>query len=278
MRSFFSFLGIVLGSFLFAFALNYFIIANGLAEGGFTGIALIIHYLTGWPAGIILAVLNIPLLVLGGFKWGISFIFKTMFSVLLVSLSVDVLQNFSSGLVTDDLLLAALYGGVVSGVGIGIVLRSGATTGGMDIIARFLHEKYNINMGVVYFSFDLAVITIVAIFFGLEKALYTLVALFIFSQVVDRIIEGLNEARAVIIVSQASVPITQAIINEMERGATLLKGHGAYTGREKEVVYVVVGKRQILQLKKLVQKLDPYAFVTVNHVYEVLGEGFDKAF
>lgn len=278
MRSFFSFLGIVFGSFLFAFALNYFIIANGLAEGGFTGIALIVHYLTGWPAGIILAVLNIPLLILGGAKWGLAFIFKTIFSVLLVSLSVDVLQNYSSGLVTNDLLLAALYGGVVSGVGIGIVLRSGGTTGGLDIVARFLHEKYNFNMGVVYFSFDLAVITIVAIFFGLEKALYTLVALFIFSQVVDRIIEGLNEARAVIIVSQASVAITQAIINEMERGATLLKGQGAYTGREKEVVYVVVGKRQILQLKNLVQKLDPYAFVTVNHVYEVLGEGFDKAF
>lgn len=278
MRSFFSFLGIVFGSFLFAFALNYFIIANGLAEGGFTGIALIVHYLTDWPAGIILAVLNIPLLILGGYKWGISFIFKTIFSVIMVSFSVDVLQNFSSGLVTDDLLLAALYGGAVSGVGIGIVLRSGATTGGMDIIARFLHEKYNVNMGVIYFSFDLAVITIVAIFFGLEKALYTLVALFIFSQVVDRIIEGLNEARAVIIVSQASVAITQAIITEMDRGATLLKGQGAYTGREKEVVYVVVGKGQILQLKKLVQRLDPYAFVTVNHVYEVLGEGFAKAF
>lgn len=278
MRSFFSFLGIVFGSFLFAFALNYFIIANGLAEGGFTGIALIVHYLTDWPAGIILAVLNIPLLILGGYKWGISFIFKTIFSVIMVSFSVDVLQNFSSGLVTDDLLLAALYGGAVSGVGIGIVLRSGATTGGMDIIARFLHEKYNVNMGVIYFSFDLAVITIVAIFFGLEKALYTLVALFIFSQVVDRIIEGLNEARAVIIVSQASVAITQAIITEMDRGATLLKGQGAYTGREKEVVYVVVGKGQILQLKNLVQRLDPYAFVTVNHVYEVLGEGFAKAF
>lgn len=278
MRSFLSIVGIVVGSFLFAFALNYFIIANGLAEGGFTGIALITHYLTGWPAGIILGILNIPLLILGGFRWGLSFILKTIFSVFLVSLSVDLLESVSSGLHTNDLLLAALYGGVVSGVGIGIVLRSGATTGGLDIVARFLHEKYNINVGVVYFSFDIAVISIVAIFFGLEKALYTLVALFIFSQVVDRFVEGLNEARAVIIVSQASVAITQAIINEMDRGATLLRGQGAYTGREKDVVYVVVGKSQILQLKRLVQKLDPYAFVTVNHVYEVLGEGFEKTF
>lgn len=278
MRSFLSIIGIVIGSFLFAFALNYFIIANGLAEGGFTGIALIAHYLTGWPAGIILGILNIPLLVLGGYKWGLPFILKTIFSVFLVSLTIDLLESFSSGLHTNDLLLAALYGGVVSGVGIGIVLRSGATTGGLDIVARYLHEKYNINVGVVYFTFDIAVISIVAIFFGLEKALYTLVALFIFSQVVDRFVEGFNEARAVIIVSQASIAITQAIINEMDRGATLLKGHGAYTGREKDVVYVVVGKSQILQLKKLVQKLDPYAFVTVNHVYEVLGEGFEKTF
>jgi uncharacterized membrane-anchored protein YitT (DUF2179 family) len=276
MRTFLSLVGIIIGSSLFAFGINYFIIANGLAEGGFTGIALITHYLTGWSVGLILAILNIPLLFLGWYKWGFTFIFKTIFSVILVSLSIDLLQGLE--LKTDDLLLAAIYGGAVSGIGIGIVLRSGATTGGLDIIARFLYEKYNINMGAVFFTFDTAVISVVAILFGLEIALYTLVALFIFSQVVDRIIEGFNEARAVIIISQASVAITQAIIKELERGATLIKGYGAFTSREKDVLYVVVGKRQILPLKKIVKQLDPYAFVTVNKVHEVLGEGFERPF
>ncbi|MHB8158055.1 MAG: YitT family protein [Desulfocucumaceae bacterium] len=278
MRSFFSYIGIICGSLLFAFGLNYFIIANGLAEGGLTGVALITHYLTGWPAGIILGILNIPVMLLGWYKWGFHFVFKTIICVILISASLDLLQGAQLGLAASDLLLAALYGGVITGIGTGIVLRSGATTGGMDVVARFLYEKYGFKMGTVYFSFDIGVLTIVALIFGLEKALYTLVALFVYSQVVDRIIEGFNEARAVIIVSQESIAINQAILKEIQRGATLIKGSGAYTGQEKDVIYVVIGKGQLLQLKRLVRELDPQAFVTVNHVYEVMGEGFSKAF
>jgi uncharacterized membrane-anchored protein YitT (DUF2179 family) len=262
----------VVGSLIFSFAINYFIIANGLAEGGFTGVALIAHYLFDWPVGLVLAALNLPLLIFSWYRWGLSFIIKTIFCVAVVSVSIDLFQGMK--LQTDDLLLAALYGGVASGAGLGIVLRCGGTTGGMDIIARWLHEKYNINMGTVFFSFDVVVIGAVAFLFGLDKALYTLVALFIFSQVVDRFIEGLNEARAVFIVSQSTLAITQAILKEMDRGVTVLKGYGAYTSREKDILYVVVGITQVLQLKKIVRQLDPYAFVTVNKVHEVLGEGF----
>lgn len=271
---FLSYVGIILGSVLFAFGLNYFIIANNLAEGGFTGLALIIHYLTSWPAGFVLATLNTPLLLFGWYRWGFTFILKTIISVVSISAAVDLMRGL--GLPTSDLLLAALYGGVLSGMGIGIVLRSGATTGGVDIIARFLYEKYNISMGKVFFSFDVAVLVLVAVFFGLEKALYTLVALFVFSQIIDRMIEGLNEARAVIIISQTSTAITQAIINEIDRGATIIKGHGAYTGRDRELIYVVVGKQQLLPLKRIVRELDPHAFITVNQVHEVLGEGFRR--
>lgn len=275
MRTFLTYLGLVVGSLIFSFAINYFIIANGLAEGGITGVALITHYLFNWPVGLVLAALNLPLVLLSWYKWGFHFIFKTILCVLIVSLSVELFKGF--GMPTDDLLLAALYGGVVSGVGIGIVLRCGGTTGGLDIVARWLHEKYNVNMGTVYFSFDVVVVSVVAVLFGLDKALYTLVCLFIFSQVVDRFIEGLHEARAVFIVSQATLAITQSILKEMERGATVLKGYGAYTSREKDILYVVVAKSQVLQLKKIVHELDPYAFVTVNRVHEVLGEGFPKS-
>lgn len=268
------YIGVILGSFIFALGLNYFIIANGLAEGGFTGLALIIHYLTGWPAGMTLIALNIPLLLFGWKRWGLPFIFKTLLSVVVVSLVVDLTRELR--FVTHDLLLAALYGGVFSGVGIGIVLRSGATTGGLDIFARFFHERYGVSMGKYFFSFDAAILVLFAILFGPEKALYTLVTVYIFSQVVDRIIEGLNEAKAVIIISRSTAALTQTIINHLDRGATVLKGYGAYTGRERDVLYVVVGKQELLRLKKIVQDVDPHAFVIVSEVYEVLGEGFQK--
>ncbi len=270
------FIGITLGSFIFSFGLNYFIIANGLAEGGFTGLALIIHYLSDFSVGAILLALNIPLLLLAGFKWGRSFIIKTLWSVLAVSISVDLTAKY--GLPTNDLLLAALYGGVFSGLGIGIVFRNGATTGGLDIIARFIHERYGITFGKVFLLFDLGVITLVAILFGLEKALYSLVALYVSSYVLDLVIEGLRDSKGVIIISTCTAALTQKITTELQRGATIVTGYGAYTGIEKNILYVVVGKRQLLRLKKIIQDLDPEAFVIVNNVHEVMGEGFKKPF
>lgn len=272
MQALASYLGIVLGSTIFAVGLNYFIIANGLAEGGFTGLALIAYYLTDWPPGVMIFLLNLPLLLIGWKKWGGTFIFKTLLGVLAVSLAVDLTAGLA--MKTHDLLLAALYGGVLSGVGIGLVLRSGATTGGVDIIARLINEQIGISLGKIYFLFDFGVLLIVALLFGLDKALYSLVTFFVFSAVVDRIIEGIDEAKAVMIISQATAAITQAVIKDLDRGATILRGYGAYTGRERDVLFVVVSRFQLLNLKKIVREQDPRAFIIVNNVHEVLGEGF----
>ena len=272
MKMFLSYLGIAVGSLISAFGLNYFIVANGLAEGGFTGLSLVIHYLTNLSIGGILLILNIPLFIISFFLWGKNFVFKSLLGVIAISVAIDLTSGF--GFKTDDLLIAALYGGVLSGVGIGIVLRSGATTGGIDIIARIILEKTGISMGKVYFSFDLAIISLVAYFFGLEKALYTLVALYVFSVIIDRLVEGGNEAREVTIISKKDQVIVNAIIKELERGATILKGSGAYTGKEKNVLYVVISKHELLHLKKIIKEIDPNAFIIVNSVYEVLGEGF----
>ena len=272
MKTFLSYLGIAVGSLISAFGLNYFIVANGLAEGGFTGLSLVIYYLTHWSIGGILLVLNIPLFIISLILWGKNFVFKSLLGVIALSVAIDLTSGYSFK--TEDLLIAALYGGVLSGVGIGIVLRSGATTGGVDIIARLIFEKTGISMGKVYFGFDLAIISMVAYFFGLEKALYTLVALYVFSVVIDRLIEGGNEAKEVTIISKMDQVIVKAIINKLERGATILKGSGAYTGKEKNVLYVVINKHELLHLKKIIREIDPKAFIIVNSVYEVLGEGF----
>jgi len=272
LKTFLSYLGIAVGSLISAFGLNCFIVANGLAEGGFTGLALVIHYLTHWSIGGIILVLNIPLFIISFIMWGKNFVFKSLLGVIALSVAIDLTSGFSFK--TEDLLIAALYGGVLSGMGIGIVLRSGATTGGVDIIARIIFEKAGISMGKVYFCFDLAIICLVAYFFGLEKALYTLVALYVFSVVIDRLVEGGNEAREITIISKKDQVIVNAIINKLDRGATILKGSGAYTGKEKNVLYVVINKHELLQLKKIVKEVDPKAFIIVNSVYEVLGEGF----
>ncbi|MFY9174371.1 MAG: YitT family protein [Peptococcia bacterium] len=270
-----SYLGIVIGAFIFAFGLNYFIIANGLAEGGFTGVSLIIHYITNWPVGLILLVINIPLIILGWWKWGKVFLFKTIIGVVMVSVAVDLTKGLS--LHTNDLLLASLYGGVLSGIGIGIVLRSGATTGGVDIIARYFFEEKGFGIGKTYFIFDLLLLGSVAFLFGLEVALYTLVTVFVFSLVVDRVIDGFDKAKAVIIISSESQAIVQAITKELDRGITIIKGLGGYTKAEKEVLYVVVGWYQVISLKKIIRQIDPRAFVIVNDVHEVLGEGFKSS-
>jgi uncharacterized membrane-anchored protein YitT (DUF2179 family) len=252
--------------------MNYFIIANGLAEGGLTGITLILHYLMGWPVGLVLFILNIPLFFLGWKSWGKLFVFKTLIGVLAVSLAIELTKGFS--LHTTDTLLAALYGGAFSGVVFGLVLRSGGTTGGVDILARYISERQGISMGKIYFTCDFLVMVFFALFFGIDKALYTLVAVMTFSVVVDRIIEGLDEAKAVTIISDSTPIISTAIINELDRGVTLLDGTGGFTGNKKQVLYVVVGRHQLLRLKSIVKDADPQAFVIVNNVHEVLGEGF----
>jgi uncharacterized membrane-anchored protein YitT (DUF2179 family) len=266
------YLGIALGALIFALGLNFFIVANNLAEGGFTGLALLIHYLTKWPIGSVLLTLNIPLFLIGWKCWGKQFLFKTMLGVLSVSVAIDLTGSFQFK--SDDLLLVALYGGTLSGLGLGLVLRSGATTGGVDIIARLIYEKTGFSMGKTIFVFDLFIIAAVGALLGPEKALYTLVALYISSRVIDRLIEGVDEARAVTIISNVNQAIATAIINNLDRGATIIKGQGAYTGKEKSVLYVVVNKQEVLALKKIIREIDPHAFVIISNAYEVLGEGF----
>jgi len=263
---------IIIGSLLYAFGLNYFIVANHLAEGGFTGIALILHYTLGWPVGTVIFLGNIPLLLVGWKLWGWEFISKTMLGVAASSFFINLTAGFK--LPVEDLLLAALYGGVITGVGLGLVIRNGGTTGGADIIGRLFNRYRGIRMAKFYLVFDFLVISTVAIFFGLTVTLYSLVTIFVFSKVADYVIEGLDAANQALIISEKSDEIAGAIDRELGRGFTFLKGKGGYQGQDKEIILCVVGKWQIFRLKKLVKSIDPKAFVIVSDVYEALGEGF----
>jgi len=265
---------IILGSFIYGFGVNYFIVANHLAEGGFTGIALILHYTFGWPVGIVILVSNIPLLIAGWRLWGFNFIAKTFLGVVASSLAIELTSSFQ--LQVDDLLLAALYGGIITGTGLALVIRYGGTTGGADIIGRLFNHFYGIRIGKFYLVFDTIVLSTVALLFGLTITLYSLVTIFVFSKVTDYILEGIDAAKQALIISNHTREIAEQIDRELDRGYTFLKGIGGYTGADKEILLCVVGKWQVFRLKKLVKKIDPKAFVIVSEVYEALGEGFKE--
>lgn len=264
---------ILLGSAIFAFGLNYFNIANTLVEGGFTGVTLLLAYMFGFNPAITNLLLNIPLFLIGWKVLGRNAFIYTIIGTTSLSLFLWVFQDFQLYL-RDDLLLAALYAGVCAGVGLGIVFRYGGTTGGVDIIARLAFKYFGWSMGRTMFMFDLAVISLSLIYLDYQIAMYTIVAVFIGAKVIDFVQEGAYAAKAVIIVSDSAKDIAQKILKEMERGATLLQGKGGYTGQEKEVLYCVVSRNEIVRLKSLVGQIDPYAFVSVSDVHDVLGEGF----
>jgi len=267
-------LGILAGAFLFTFALNNFIIANRLAEGGFVGISILGLYLYEIPAGITFLVLNIPLLFVGWRKFGRPFIMKTILGVVAVSVFTEINEGwFRMGV--EDKLLAALYGGVFAGVGLGIIFRFGGTTGGADIVARLLNHKYGWSMGRFIFLIDVVVIGTTSFIVGIDTAMYSLVALFVAAKAIDVVLEGVSSSRAMTIVSDKTREIAEKVHAELERGTTLLKGTGGYTGQDKEVLYVVVSRDEIIRIQQICREIDPSSFIVVNEVHDVLGEGFN---
>ncbi|MCS1351007.1 YitT family protein [Mechercharimyces sp. CAU 1602] len=266
---------IVIGSLIFSIGINNFALTNGLAEGGFTGLAIFLYYVFGFSPGIVILLLNIPLLFIGYKVLGKRTFIYTIIGIAMVSVNLEVTKNFSDlGKLSDDLLLAALYTGVCVGAGLGLIFRVGATTGGVDIIARLMNKYHDWSIGKTMFLFDSCVIAINAFEIGREKTMYTMVAVFIGSRVVDLVIEGMSSSKAVTIISNSAVAISNKITVEMDRGITLLKGRGGYTGMDKEVLYVVVSRNELPRLKQLINGVDAQAFVVVHDVKDVLGEGF----
>ncbi|RIV25709.1 YitT family protein [Alicyclobacillaceae bacterium I2511] len=263
---------ILVGSLVYSLGLNLFLVANHLAEGGFVGISLLLLYKLQWPLGLTFFILNIPLLWLGWRKFGHEFIFKTTVGVLGVSLFSTLTAHWQ--VQTHDPLLAALYAGVLTGLGLGMIFRAGATTGGSDIIARLIRHFIGFSMGKTLFAIDVCVIGLVAIIIGLETAMYSLVALFVSSRVIDFVIEGVRSAKAVTIISEHHELILAAIHEHLERGTTLLQARGGYTGEVKQVIYCVVSRMEVSRVQQIVQKVDTRAFVVVSNAHEVLGEGF----
>lgn len=267
---------ILIGAAIFSFGLVYFNMENNLADGGFSGISLILYFVFSINPAITNLALNIPLFIIGWRELGRKTFIYTIIGTVSVSLFLEIFQRFRivSVPLHDDMTLAALLAGVFIGVGLGIIFRNGGTTGGVDIIAKLGLKYFGWSIGKTMFVFDAFVITSSLIYLNYREAMYTLLAVFVATRVIDFLQQGAYSAKAAFIISDHISNIASAILAEMDRGATIIKGKGSFSGKERDILYCVVSRREIIQLKQLVEKLDPHAFVTVSDVQEVLGEGF----
>jgi len=267
---------ILVGAAIMSFGLVNFNMQNKLAEGGFTGITLLFYFLFKWDPSYINLILNIPLFFIGWKQLGRNSFWYTIIGTVGVSIFLWLFQRNSVYMpLQHDLTLAALFAGAFTGIGLGIIFRFGGTTGGVDIIARLVQKYIGWNMGKTMFLFDACVIALSWFtYLNYKQAMYTLVAVFVGARVIDFIQEGAYSARGAMIVSEKNDQIASKILEEMDRGVTALKAYGSYTKNERDVLYCVVAKNEIIRLKNLITSVDPHAFVSISVVHDVHGEGF----
>lgn len=267
---------ILFGALVQAFAMRLFLIPALLVSGGVSGAAQIINHFTSWPIGLMVFIGNVPLFVLG---WrhlgGLRFALRTAMAVAAFSLFTDLLAFFlPAGGMTDDLVLNCLYGGLGLGVGLGIVYRGKGTSGGSDILGRILNRRFGISISQSYLVTDTLVVLAGGLAFNWERALYGLVVIYVSGLAAEMVSEGSGIFRSVIIITGRTQEVSEHILADMERGVTILQGTGAYTGAERPVLYCVVTRPEVNQIKALVAEADPDAFMVIGTAHEALGEGF----
>jgi uncharacterized membrane-anchored protein YitT (DUF2179 family) len=258
-----------LGSILAAVGLEIFLVPNQIIDGGVVGISIMASYLTSWPLGIFIFILNLPFIYLGYMQIGKSFAISTLFSLASLSVWVSVLLPIPG--FTNDVFLASIFGGIVLGIGVGLIIRYGGSLDGTEIIAIILDKRTGFSVGEIIMFFNIFIIGSAGLVFSWDKAMYSLVAYFVAFKLIDITIEGLDESKGVLIVSDHPHEIAEVLMARLGRGVTILHGQGAYTGESKQVLYSVVTRLEIAKLKTIIKEIDDSAFVTINEVHDVMG-------
>lgn len=266
---------VVLGSALFAAGFQFFLYPNSIIVGGVSGIAMIINFLTGLPVGIMTIVLNIPLFIIAWKHFGGKFIISSLVGMMLSSLLVDIMATLDYS-PTGDMLLACLIGGAIKGFGLGIIYYAGATTGGTDIIAKFVRLRFPyINFGTIVLLTDAVIIIAFAMIFDrVEAAMYAVIAMFVVSKVIDLVLYGIDNSSVCYIISENSEQLVKDITDKLHRGVTILSGEGAYSRRDKQVLLCVIKRTQIADIRKIIKNIDENAFFIVSDAKNVFGKGF----
>lgn len=265
------------GCAAYSCGLNAFLTPNKISPGGLTGIAAILNMLINVPTGFTLLVLNVPLLVWGLKKFGFSFLKKTVVATIMMSVLIDIGEMFIPQYLGNR-LLAAVYGGVLSGFGLALVFMRGGTTGGTDVLAKIINLRFPfISMGRTMLFLDFVVILLAALAYrDIETGLYTIITIFVASKIIDSLLYGADSGKIAFIVSNKSDDITARIVKNLPRGVTALSGKGAYSKTEREVLMCAVRRQQVAKLRAIVKEIDPDAFMVIADAGEIIGEGFKR--
>lgn len=266
---------VIIGAAVVAIGFNVFLLPNQVASGGVSGISTILHGLFGWNPGLVQYAFNIPLFLAGVIILGKKFGFKSFIGTITLPLIVLLTNHWEPW--TDNPLLGALFGGIVVGLGIGLVFKGNASTGGTDLLAQIITKYTGLSLGTSVLLIDGIIAISAAIVFDLEKGLYALIGLYVTTKTIDIIQLGFSQSKMVYIITLKQDEVRDAIYAEIDRGVTKLPAIGGYTGEARPVLMVVVYQTEFTKLKQLIKNVDPSAFVIVSDAYEVLGEGFKRA-
>lgn len=268
------FIWITIGALIMAIAINLFIVPHHLVSGGVTGLSLILQYLTGIKAGVLILIINIPLFLIGMREINREFILTSLYGMLSLSIFLVLTEKYSSYVIVEDLLASCIYGGLFSGLGAGIIFRQSASTGGTDIVAVIMKKRYDISISSIGFVLNAFIVLMGAFTVNYTIAMYTLINMFIFAKVFDVLLQGFDRRKMILIITDESENMAQAIMKELKRGVTYLEGEGAYTKNKKKIVYCIVSQRQMADLKRIINQIDPKAFMSIIDTSEIHGLGF----
>ena len=267
------FVFIIIGAALVSIALEIFLIPNRIVDGGVIGISIMGSYLSTIPVGIFIVLLNFPFFFVGYKQIGKTFAITTAFAVFCLSIGVTYLSGFPS--LTSDVFLASIFGGIINGAGVGLIIRNGGCLDGTETVAIILDKRTSFSIGEIVMVFNLFILSAAGFVYGWERAMYSLITYFVAYKVIDIVTEGLDEMKGVLIISEAYEDISEALIARLGRGVTLLDGHGGYKGLPTNVIYIVVSRIELSKLKNIVHGFDENALVTINSV-ETSGKRYRK--
>ncbi len=258
-----------IGAVIASVGLEIFLIPNQVIDGGVVGISIMLGYITNLPIGLFIFFLNVPFLTLGYKQIGKSFVIATFFSITILSVMVTMLHPIPG--LTKDLLLATVFGGLILGIGVGMIIRYGGSLDGTEIVAIVLDKRTGFSVGEIVLFFNLFILSSAGLVFGWDRAMYSLLAYFIAYKIIDITIAGLDEAKAALIVSDKAEEIACVLLARLGRGVTVFQGEGAYTGQSKTILYSIISRLEISKLKTIISEIDDKAFVVITDVHEAMG-------
>ncbi|WP_145131757.1 YitT family protein [Paenibacillus sp. Y412MC10] len=268
------FVFITVGAVLMAVALEVFLVPNEIIDGGITGISIVFSKVTTFPLGIFLFIINLPFLFLGYKQIGKTFAFSTLYGIAVMSVTTQLLHHVSP--FTNEKILAVLFGGLILGLGVGLVIRFGGSLDGTEIVAILLSKRLRMPVGQIIMIMNVFIFIVAGFVFGWDSAMYSIFTYYMASKVMDIVVEGLNESKSVTIISNEYEEISQTIQDRLGRSTTFMYARGGYSKEDTQVIYCVVTRLELAKLKALVQEIDPKAFIAIEHVSDVLGGNFEK--